>query len=91
MYRKELFDMYRALLDVGGSIELLMSSAGTNPEDYKRLLQMEALEGTKDMLELVKTIHTQSKDDEKEAGRESLDIVSDEGDKTRDQDGNTDR
>lgn len=90
MYRKEMFDMHKNLLDIGGSIETLISCAGFNPEDYKRLLMLENLEGVKDLLVLPQSIYTQPGDSDN-TGRPKSDTVDDAGDKTRDGDGNVDR
>ena len=50
LYRKETFDMFNTLLSIGGSLYMAISSAGINPDDYIRLLQLENLEGAKDHL-----------------------------------------
>lgn len=91
MYRKEVFDMHKSLLDLGGSLEVMLSCAGFNPQEYKAMLQLEAMENVKDLLVVPSSVHTQSGDSDGEAGRPQSDTVGDEGDKTRDNDGNIDR
>ena len=89
IYRKETFDMFNALLSIGGSLNMVISSAGINPDDYIKLLQLENLEDIKSYLSLPDSIYTQSGKDNG-AGRDKKDDgdIDDSGEKTRDKDGN---
>lgn len=84
--KKESFDIWNQLLSLGGSLNVAISSAGMNPDDYIRMLQLENLEEVKDHLTLPESIYTQSGNDE--GGAPPKDDLGDSGDKTRDTDGN---
>ena len=86
--RKESFEMWNKLLAIGGSLNMAISSAGMNPEDYILMLQMENLEEVKDHLTLPESIYTQSGVGDDKGGAPPKDDLGDSGDRTRDTDGN---
>lgn len=86
--KKESFEMWNQLLALGGSLNMAISSAGMNPDDYIRVLQLENLEGVKDHLTLPQSIYTQTGNGDSPGGAPPKDDLTDGGDKTRDTDGN---
>ena len=89
VYRQEAFDMQYKLFAAGGALKPLIASAGMNPDSYIRMLQMENMEGIKDHLIVPQSMHTQPSDEDKGgAPTKGDDAIGDEGETTRDTDGN---
>lgn len=84
--KKDMFEMKYKMLSIGGSLSDVISAMGMNPDNYFGLLKMENSSKIKDLLQIPESIYTSSGKDE--GGAPTKDNVGDDGEKTRDTDGN---
>jgi hypothetical protein len=87
---KDNFDKMYQMVSIGGSLSMLYSMLGIQPDAYDTLLQVEDMNGMKENLKIPPNMNTQSTDPNSEVGSPKKDEtqLSDSGAKSKNNDDN---